>query len=59
MYIEWPDGSTQLYDHQRDPKEYVNLSQDASYAGTIAELKTLLQHNGLSAKAGDVSKTSP
>ena len=49
-YIEWPDGSTQLYDYSKDPKEYVNLNKDPSQAETIAELKKLLSSGWLSAK---------
>ena len=54
-YIEWPDGSSQLYDHERDPKEYVNLNHDPSYAQTVAELHALLRNSRLSDKADEVS----
>lgn len=49
-YIEWPDGSTQLYDYSKDPKEYVNLSQDPTHAKTLAEMKQLLKQGWLSAQ---------
>ncbi|HEY1377681.1 MAG TPA: sulfatase [Gemmataceae bacterium] len=42
-YIEWPDGSTQVYDHSRDPHEYVNLAKDPAAAGTMAEMKKVLK----------------
>jgi iduronate 2-sulfatase len=54
-YIEWPDGSTQLYDSNQDPKEYVNLSQDPAYAQTKAELKSVLTESRLSAQGEKVS----
>lgn len=36
-YIRYADGSEELYDHQADPHEWVNLASDAKYAGIIAE----------------------
>ncbi|MEX0610822.1 MAG: sulfatase [Pirellulales bacterium] len=42
-YIEWPDGSEQLYDCTRDPKEFENLAEKPRYSSTIAELKQLLK----------------
>jgi iduronate 2-sulfatase len=42
-YTEWPDGSTQLYDHTRDPHEYVNLAKDPNFAATAAEMKKVLK----------------
>jgi uncharacterized sulfatase len=41
-YIEWPDGSAQLYDYSRDPKEFTNLADKPRYSSTVAELKRLL-----------------
>jgi len=41
-YIEWPDGSMQLYDHRRDPHEYVNLASDPNYAATLRDLRRLM-----------------
>jgi arylsulfatase A-like enzyme len=29
-FVQWPDGSAQLYDHRVDFKEYVNLVKDTS-----------------------------
>jgi iduronate 2-sulfatase len=40
-YTEWPDGSEELYDHQRDPGEHTNLA-GSEQAKTVAELKRLL-----------------
>jgi iduronate 2-sulfatase len=43
-YSEWDDGKAgaELYDHQGDPGEHVNLARDARHAATVAEMKTLL-----------------
>lgn len=49
-YIEWPDGSSQLYDYAKDPKEYVNLNKDPGHAQTVADLKKLLSEGWNSAK---------
>jgi len=58
-YIEWPDGSAQLYEHGRDPKEYFNLAKDAKYAGTVAEMKQLLKDGWRAARPGVVANVSP
>ena len=44
-YTEWDDGKrgVELYDHEEDPHELTNLANDPKHAGTIAELKGLLQ----------------
>ena len=44
-YIEWAERAkgTQLYDMDADPRETRNLSGDAQHAGTVTELKALLQ----------------
>jgi len=45
-YTEWDSGGSdgvELYDQQADPKEYKNLAKDEKSAGTIAEMKALLQ----------------
>lgn len=43
-YTEWNEGrkGVELYDHDADPHEYQNLSNDPKYAETVAELKRLL-----------------
>jgi arylsulfatase A-like enzyme len=41
-YTEWPDGTAELYDHRRDPHEYVNLAGAPKSARTVTELKELL-----------------
>lgn len=44
-YTEWNDGKqgVELYDHENDPRELVNLAKDASQAATLAELRQLLK----------------
>jgi iduronate 2-sulfatase len=46
-YTEWDGGKkgVELYDHQADSREHVNLAQDPKHADTVAELKRLL-HGG-------------
>jgi iduronate 2-sulfatase len=43
-YTEWNQGKrgVELYDHDRDPREFVNLAKNPQYAQTVAELKALL-----------------
>jgi uncharacterized sulfatase len=41
-YIEWPDGSQQLYDAVRDRHEYRNLAGQPEHAATLATLKAAL-----------------
>jgi hypothetical protein len=44
-YTEWDDGrlGAELYDHDGDPHEHKNLAQDPRHAGTVQEMKRLLQ----------------
>jgi uncharacterized sulfatase len=43
-YIEWGDEKTaQLYDHDKDPHEYVNLINDPKHAEVVAALRKLLK----------------
>jgi uncharacterized sulfatase len=44
-YTEWDEGRSgaQLYDHDTDPKEYVNLADDPKWVAVRAELKQQLQ----------------
>lgn len=41
-YIRYHDGSEELYDHMKDPKEWDNLADDPNYAGVKAQLKSHL-----------------
>jgi iduronate 2-sulfatase len=42
-YLEWPDGSQQLYDAVSDPREYDNLAAKPEHAATLATMKKLLE----------------
>jgi iduronate 2-sulfatase len=41
-FTEWPDRSTELYDHHHDPFEYENLAGNAAYRTRVAGMKKLL-----------------
>jgi len=41
-YILYNNGSEELYDHNNDPYEWINLSRDTRYAKTKADLKAQL-----------------
>ena len=42
-YTEWGGSDVaELYDHQRDPKEWMNLAKDAGHAKVVAEMRKLL-----------------
>jgi iduronate 2-sulfatase len=49
-YTEWPDGSAQLYNHDKDPHEYVNLAKDPKHANTVSEMKKLLAQKRIGLK---------
>jgi hypothetical protein len=42
-YIVWSDGSTELYDHDRDPEEWRNVATDPTNATTLANLNATLE----------------
>ena len=44
-YTEWDEGrqGRELYDHESDPRELVNLAESADHAATIAELSRQLR----------------
>jgi iduronate 2-sulfatase len=44
-YTEWDEGKqgVEMYDHQTDPREVVNLASDANHARTRVELQALLR----------------
>ena len=41
-YIEWSDGTAELYDHERDSEEWQNLAANPANAPTLANLKAKL-----------------
>jgi arylsulfatase A-like enzyme len=41
-YIRYSDGSEELYDHNLDSNEWVNLANDSSYIDVIAELSEFI-----------------
>jgi uncharacterized sulfatase len=43
-YTEWNEGrlGIELYDHEKDPGELINVATHPAYAPAVAELKTLL-----------------
>lgn len=44
-YNEWDEAKkgVELYDHQNDPGEFINLAVDARYASTVKEMAILLR----------------
>ncbi|RPH40772.1 MAG: DUF4976 domain-containing protein [Planctomycetota bacterium] len=46
-YVEWDDGKSgvELYDHENDPREFVNLAEDPKHAKVLQEMKALVQKN--------------
>jgi uncharacterized sulfatase len=58
-YTEWgAENVAQLYDHQNDPHEYVNLLNDPKAAGVLAEMRKLLTEGWKAAGPPTVTKTS-
>jgi uncharacterized sulfatase len=44
-YTEWDDTTAELYDHDKDPHEFVNLTKEPKLADKVKELAKLL-HGG-------------
>ena len=44
-YTEWDGGQKgmELYDHERDPEEHVNLANDSTHAKVLEEMKGLIR----------------
>jgi iduronate 2-sulfatase len=60
-YTEWAGGEkgAQLYDHDKDPHEYVNLAKDPAHAGVVAEMKTLIRKTFTTKGPGEPAANSP
>ncbi|MEM7600692.1 MAG: sulfatase [Verrucomicrobiota bacterium] len=41
-YIEYGDGTMELYDHKRDPHEWDNVAEDSQYSDILKRLKSKL-----------------
>ncbi len=53
-YIRYNSGAEELYDHDNDPYEWNNVSDDPALAGTKAELRAeLFRMNGRAAQGGE------
>jgi uncharacterized sulfatase len=52
-YTEWDDGKAgaELYDHEKDPREFANLAADPAHASTAKELRALLRGGWKAARA--------
>ncbi len=52
-FTEWDEGraGTELYDHESDPREYLNLALDSRHAATVENLRRLLRAGGAAKKA--------
>jgi uncharacterized sulfatase len=52
-YTEWDEGKdgAELYDHDKDPREFINLAADPAHAATVKELQALLRGGWKAARA--------
>ena len=53
-YTVWKDGGRQLYDHETDPRELVNLADDPACAATVRELDGLVRGQAAAARPPNV-----
>lgn len=44
-YIEYGDGSQELYDHAKDPHEWTNIAKNIEYQSILKGMKALLTEN--------------
>ena len=51
-YIQYPDGTEELYDHKNDPKEFDNRADDRAYAEIKKRLKKQLPEKSAKSLGG-------
>ena len=44
-YTLWPSGEAELYDHELDPHEHVNLALDPEHSTVVEEMQALIRSN--------------
>ena len=58
-YIQYYDGTNELYDHKNDPNEWINISGNKKYINIIEELRQhipkkekaqLISHNNMASE---------
>jgi iduronate 2-sulfatase len=42
-FLSWPNGSTELYDMDKDPKQFTNLAADPKHAAAKSDLQRRLK----------------
>jgi hypothetical protein len=55
LYTEWEDGARMLYDHQKDPDETVNISENPENAQMIEKLSRQLEKHRKEIKAKEMA----
>jgi len=55
-YIQYVDGSEELYDMKNDPHEFKNLASDPKYAGEITRLKKWIPEKQVTHAPGSASR---
>ena len=55
-YIEYADGSRELYDHRKDPNEWTNVAANPEYADVIAQHQTFIPKVNLKPATGSKSR---
>jgi len=58
-YIQYHDGTEELYDHDKDPNEWTNLAGESQYHDIIERLKKLLPKIDVETAGYDWSRLGP